>query len=182
MILIIDGYNLLFSGLYRAYARPSGRSKVPKTEYFLETARDKLITCLKQYNQSRKAGQYKIVVVFDNSTEREIYPSQKESSGIRIIFASPTADDTILNIAESYITNSSSLEVVTSDRDLRERLAVLGVKTIPVTEFIKDLFREPPSGNCGDETTCKESGEPAEKFRRLSPSEVEKWLKVFRND
>ncbi|HLD35366.1 MAG TPA: NYN domain-containing protein [Planctomycetota bacterium] len=166
MILLIDGYNLLFSGL--------GQSKDIKTNQ-LETLRDKLVTQLKSYNIRKK---HRVIAVFDGDKTNTHYPQEKESGGIRVAFSqgNATADEHIINLVASYIREKPQrrdLCVVTSDRALAGALISNHVKIISSEEFAAELTAK----NSNASPDLKE--DPIEKFTGLKPSDVPKWLKIF---
>ncbi|MEK7310212.1 MAG: NYN domain-containing protein [Planctomycetota bacterium] len=166
MILLIDGYNLIFSGL--------GQSDDTKPNY-LEILRDNLISQLKSYNTRKK---YRIIVVFDGDKANTHYPQEKESGGIRVVFSQDqtTADEHIINLVSSYIREKphrQDLCAVTSDLALAETLISNRVKIISSQEFAVELTVRDKN------TTPGLKDEPIEKFTGLKPSDVPKWLKIF---
>jgi predicted RNA-binding protein with PIN domain len=166
MILIIDGYNLLFSGL--------GQADTTKPNH-LETLRDNLVAQLKSYNIRKK---YRIIVVFDGDKAVSHYPQERESGNVRVVFSQgrTTADEHIINLVSAYIQDKprrSDVSAVTSDRALAETLGHR-VKVVSSQEFAVELLLKDKN----IPTTIKE--DPIEKFTGLKPADVPKWLKIFR--
>ena len=169
MILLIDGYNLTFSGL--------DQSKDIKHNQ-LEILRDNLVAQLKSYNIRKK---HRIIVVFDGDKTVSHYPQEKESGGIRVVFSqgNTTADEHIISLVASYIREKphrNDLCVITSDRALAETLRHNRVRIISSQEFAVELTAK----NSG--STMDKTGDPIEKITGLKPSDVSKWLKIFSKD
>jgi len=166
MILLIDGYNLLFSGL----AAPNNT----RSDY-LEKLRDNLVAQLKSYNTRKK---YRIIVVFDGDKANTHYPQEKESGNIRVVFSQgrSTADEHIINMVSSYVREKphrQDLCAVTSDRALAETLLSNRVRIISSQEFAVELLLK------GKDISADIKEDPIEKFTGLKPSDVPKWLKIF---
>ena len=178
-MLIIDGYNLIFSS-------PAIHKKRHASADFLEKAREHLIAQLEYYNTKKH---HRIIVVFDGKEGGHYNSRQKTASGIEIIFSAQdsSADEVIINLVAEYrsstacgapsywratsgATPGDPIGVVTSDRELAQTI-MKDAQVIPVNKFIREL-----SDKNGSET---DSGEPIEKLIGLSPADVPKWLKVF---
>jgi predicted RNA-binding protein with PIN domain len=177
MILLIDGYNLLFSGL--------GQSDGIKHDN-LEALRDNLVAQLKSYNTRKK---YRIIVVFDGDKANAYYPQEKESGNVRVVFSQNrmTADEHIINMASAHIQDKphrQDLCVVTSDRDLAGKLMADKIRIISSQEFAAELTarnRDTSSRNNRDSAAASPDlkDDPIEKFTGLKPADVPKWLKIF---
>lgn len=168
MILLIDGYNLIFTQPLRARA-----GFTPPDE--LETLRDNLVSQLQSYNIKKK---YRIIVVFDGDKANTHYPQERESGNIRVVFSQDksTADEHIINLVLSYVREKpqrQDLCAVTSDRALAEALRSNRVKIISSQEFAVELTVK------DKDTSPDLKDEPIEKFTGLKPSDVPKWLKIF---
>ncbi|MBI5778009.1 MAG: NYN domain-containing protein [Planctomycetes bacterium] len=166
MILLIDGYNLLFSGLNLS-------DNIKPNQ--LETLRDNLVAQLKSYNIKKK---YRIIVVFDGDKTVSHYPQERESGNVRVVFSPgrTTADEHIINLVSEYIQDKprrSDVCAVTSDRALAETLRNKRVKIISSQEFAVELLLKDKDIS----TDIKE--DPIEKFTGLKPADVPKWLKLF---
>lgn len=183
MILLIDGYNLIFTGL--------GQSAGPNHNQ-LEALRDNLVRQLKSYNLRKKL---RIIVVFDGDRTVNYYPQEKESGGVRTVFSqdNASADEHIINLAASYIKDKSGLagiSVVTSDRDLARTLEGLPtpgghrhsaqrIKVISSESFAAGLNDRHNGESDGPDGT-DEPQDPPEKLAGLNPADVPKWLKIFK--
>ena len=166
MILLIDGYNLIFSG----FASPDNT----RSDY-LERLRDNLVSQLKSYNIRKK---FRIIVVFDGDKTVSHYPQEKESGNVRVVFSQgqTTADEHIVNLVSSYIQEKphrQDLCAVTSDRALAETLISNRVKIISSQEFAVELTVR------NNSAAPELKDEPIEKFTGLKPADVPKWLKIF---
>ncbi len=166
MILLIDGYNLIFSG----FAAPNNT----RSDY-LEKLRDNLVSQLKSYNLKKK---HRIITVFDGDKTVSHYPQERESGNVRVVFSQgkSSADDLIINMTRSLLEEKprrQDLSVVTSDRALAETLRNKRVKIISSQEFTAELAGQ-------DKDSAPELSEEApEKFTGLKPADVPKWLKLF---
>jgi predicted RNA-binding protein with PIN domain len=201
MFLIIDGYNLIFSGLFHAekhlrqqFIRNIRDNEDPNNnaDYtspgFLGKARDNLIAQLKLYNTKRRL---KIIVIFDGDESIGYQSHQKESPDIEIIFSTKKskADNLIIDIVSYYKEDrfhnksNQTIRVVTSDRALTQTLRKSGVQIISANDFIRELFKTNQfrhhSISDGKKADMVLENEPIEKFIGLPQSEVEKWLKIF---
>ncbi len=102
-------------------------------------ARRRLVREVSSFCRSRGVEAIKAVVVFDGS------PGADEAAGrivggVRVVFAGPgsDADGRIVELA-STMAGEGGLLAVTSDRELRERLAEHGVRSIRSGEFRRML-------------------------------------------
>jgi predicted RNA-binding protein with PIN domain len=176
MLLIIDGYNLIFAGLFY----PQSSLKTDKINFkskdFLLKTRENLISKLKTYMASKK---YQIIVVFDgNKSPAPAGQShQKESPQIEIVFSGrgSTADEVIFQLISAR--PRESIKVVTSDKSLADTLKKsrpTGIEIISVSKFIREL-------SIPVRDTKYDEGEPREKFVGLNgnPGAVEKWVSAF---
>lgn len=121
MRILVDGYNLIGSdkGLTSA----------------LEPKRNQLIQKLSAY--SRERG-YPVTVVFDGWRGGWARESEQKSGGVQIIFSrlGEKADEVIKRLAKEW---GSGCVVVTSDRELRNRIEAHGAVSIHAGEFIARL-------------------------------------------
>ncbi|MEK7449106.1 MAG: NYN domain-containing protein [Planctomycetota bacterium] len=160
MLLIIDGYNLIF-----AY------QNLPDTPKSLEKARDNLLQVLTKYNLRR---QYQIIVVFDG---RESYTHKQTGlkivANIEVIFSARgvTADTVISDIVIRH-QQPKNITVVTEDRSLARAVLSNGAKTFKSGDFIDELRPTTPQPEMINEPQEKISG-VADKHQ------VEAWLKLF---
>lgn len=166
MILLIDGYNLIFSG----FATPDNTHSD-----YLEKLRNNLLSQLKSYNIRKK---FRIIVAFDGDKTIGHYPQEKESGGIRVAFSEgkTSADDLIISMAASLLEEKprrQDLCAVTSDRALAETLLGHRVKVISSEEFAAELTVR------NNSAAHELKDEPIEKFTGLKPADVPKWLKIF---
>jgi predicted RNA-binding protein with PIN domain len=189
MILIIDGYNLIFSTLWKKSIqnnKNSANDKSPDTSDSLEEMRNNLISRLKSYNIKRR---FNIIIVFDGDESIGYQSHQKQSPYIEIIFSTKKtkADNLIIDLVSDYSNyetpNQSPIHVVTSDRLLAHAVNKSGVQIKSANEFTKELFKisHVKHNAIVNDTTIGTTSEyePIEKLIGLQPSEVNGWLKVF---
>ncbi|MFH1228646.1 MAG: NYN domain-containing protein [Planctomycetota bacterium] len=164
-MLIIDGYNLIFS-------ETSATDKNPDS---LEKARLNLIRRIKEHNHKRKEH---IVIVFDGKSESDYPEKIREDNQIEIIFSQSgqSADEVILNIisASAY---PKTIELISSDRELTESAKKIGAKTCSAANFIEIISNR--TKNSRKPWEISRDDEPVEKAIGLSPDEAKAWLRIF---
>jgi predicted RNA-binding protein with PIN domain len=158
MPVIIDGNNLIGSS--------------PDIKLNDPDARIKIMHLLENYQDQKKNN---LVVVFDgepNPYSQNDFSKEK----IKVIypFYGNSADDEIKRLLDTY-TDFRDVVLVSSDSELKSFAKEKGAKIINSIEFYFELKR-----------TFRKSGLKAEKLKRinakLSKTEVDHWLKVFKDD
>jgi predicted RNA-binding protein with PIN domain len=149
MPLLVDGHNLIGQ-------MPDLRLDDPEDEA-------KLVARLRTY--AARTGR-RVTVVFDQGLpggrSRDL-----SGGGVEVVFASPgRSADGILREHIRQARDPRGLIVVTSDRAIAAAARARGARVIRAEEFAVQLNAPPPTVEAG----------PAE---RLSPEEVEEWLRVF---
>ena len=165
MLIVIDGYNLIFT--------VSSLEKYVRVDS-IEDARKRLISLLGQYKSSNK---YNIVLVFDSSQDDNITPSKVEIPGFEIMYAKygKDADTEIKNII-SLSQNPKDTLVVTNDNDIRKFVLKKGSNVIDSVNFYTQITKNLDS---------HKKPLPKEYRSKLNgPSETESkyWLDVFKNE
>ncbi|MCK5578798.1 MAG: NYN domain-containing protein [Planctomycetes bacterium] len=166
MLLIIDGYNLIFAN-----------HNLPSTPKSLEKARRNLIQMLGQYNH-KKQRKYQIIIVFDGR-DQVISKQVEQEAGtpIEIIFSPNdlTADMVIKDLAAKN-KHQKNITVITSDNELNQHLQPAGVYTIKSLDFIDEVKKTigiPPY-------TKEQITEPKEKITGVNDEhQVRAWLELF---
>ena len=162
MILIIDGYNLLFARKSRS--RETGQSN------FLEKSRETLLLLIETAIPENLYQ--KITIVFDGKTPSK---SIRKSSPISIIFSGEEkADELVIKIAKEE-SHPRKVTVVTSDREIIERLKPMGVKIIRSQDFIQEYLQLSVNSQDKQHTPALSK----RKLYGISPEEAEKWLEIF---
>lgn len=154
MHILVDGYNLIGSdrGL-------TGN---------LELKRNQLIQKLRAYSEQKE---YPVTVVFDGWRGGWGHESEQRTGAIRVIFSrlGEKADEVIKRLAKEL---GSGCVVVTSDREIRNRVESYGAVSIYAGEFIARL--ETPGGEAFDEPPEEDEVKARDKKgnpRRLSKTE-----------
>jgi predicted RNA-binding protein with PIN domain len=126
LVFLVDGYNLL-------HAAPQGELS---KEIVLEGQREELI---RQLQPLVRKGRVDVQVVFDGPITHRL---TKQTGGLTIVFASPSADAYIRQRIGANQQNPQ-LVVVTSDRkDIGEYARVCGVSWITSQEFWASLNKK----------------------------------------
>jgi len=122
---IIDGYNALFKikgKLKKQYQTREGFIQYIRTTKIARSARNK------------------ISLVFDGA-KAVSFKDKPSFSPINVVFSKDeTADDKIVKMARRQ-ENKREVIVVTDDREVQERVKILGCSAVPVTLFFKELTR-----------------------------------------
>jgi predicted RNA-binding protein with PIN domain len=122
--LVIDGYNFIFR-------------LAPDTEFKpgeIGRLRTALEAAVLRHGQSRGLRPW---IVYDGRRVGVSHAGARELEHLRVSYAEPPAeaDDMICQIAGQIRAEGRSVEVVTSDAGLAERLRELGVESLPVEAF-----------------------------------------------
>lgn len=156
MVLIIDGYNLLFEPSWN----PPGAN--------LEQQREFLIKKVIQYRKCRKYS--KIILVFDGqiSIQNNIYyePYNNYYSDFKIIYAldEGRADEKIIELAREM----NGVVAVSADHKIIRKVKAAHGKMLPPEEFIHEL-----------QNIFDPMEEIREKEHSCSDKEIKDWLKTF---
>jgi predicted RNA-binding protein with PIN domain len=158
MLLLIDGYNLLYSG----------RTWIKLNSIELQRERDRLVERLSLYRQAKPL---EILVVFDGwqggwSTEK-----RERRKGIELLFSriGEKADEVIKRLIRE---KGSGVMVVTSDREISNFANKLSVPVIPSEQFQERM--EPSTSARGkgeddveeEELRLKKKGAPRQLSKR----------------
>jgi predicted RNA-binding protein with PIN domain len=151
---IIDGYNALF-GL-----RPLLKNRARSREGFLL-----YIKTARPFGSIRN----KVTVVFDG--RQGIVSEQRHLSPLRVIFSKvDSADETIVRMVSRH-THPGEVIVVSDDRELCERVKLLGGRTVSVTEFFSSLTKK-------KKESIDEKPAPASKEGKAITDEMKKEWKI----
>ena len=153
MILIVDGYNLLFHSLWQTQG------------YTLEQKREHLIKEIAKYRSRYLKS--RIIIVFDGQSNIGPYNQHDFRHQIEIIYAvcSGKADEKIISLAE----NLTGVQVVTADREIIRKVRRRRALTTSPEQFIMDL-KHP---------NVRESKEREVPNSPMGEAEIEKWLNLF---
>jgi predicted RNA-binding protein with PIN domain len=158
--LIVDGYNLYFTGL-----RPGS------AEGDLEHARATVVDALAQHRAGRAV---KVIIFFDGGPAGKHMPRVQREKGMEIRFSEPVSDadeDIIRAVAQAP--NPAALRVVTSDAQIRKSVKEAGAQVIGAEEFAEEL-----SKRRGAQAPLPRD-EPRAKYVGPTPAEVDYWLRTF---
>ncbi len=156
VVLVVDGYNVIFSGEEFEDVLESKD---------LEAARNMLCARIAEMGHAEDA-----VVVFDGDIS-VVLPNKTRISSVRVVFSPSrsSADNEIEAILRRH-DNPAAVTVVTSDGALAEKARAARAKTMKVDKFLE-------VGSPGPRRT--ERPEPRVKFDGPDPEELRYWMRVF---
>lgn len=160
MTLIVDGYNLYFTGMH-----PDAQEK------HLQRIRTAVIDAIGKYCAGRSI---KAIIFFDGGPGGKHMPRVQRERGLEIRFSEPVGDadqDIMRAVAKSH--NPSEIRVVTSDRKIRQFVEREGATVISAQEFAAELNKIP------EDEEAPPPDEPRAKYSAPSQSEVNYWLRIF---
>lgn len=153
---LIDGYNLLFSGL---------RGRILRRE--LEAERNRLVHLIQSF--CRVSAQ-RAIVIFDHTRGAPVYgvPLRHNLGEVEIRYTTEdvTADEEIIAMLAAT-KDRTAWTVVTSDRAIAEAAEKGRFRVLPSPDFADDMAR-----------ALRGSGERGPE-RTLSRDEVDYWMKEF---
>jgi predicted RNA-binding protein with PIN domain len=164
MLIIIDGYNLIFAvpGL------DGGTKSVD-----IGAVRDDLISTLARYKSIKG---YEMKVVFDGSTTDSRHsPTHKHTiSGIEVIFSGTSSDaDTVIKKLASQWRDPGNIRIVTSDREIKDFVKRCGNTIIESKKFYNEVLKTVNiEKDSYSEPRCKLEG-------LSSQEEKDYWLSIF---
>lgn len=161
MLIIIDGYNLIFT----SPDLDGGAKSVD-----IGAVRDNLISLLDRYKSIKG---YEMKVVFDG---RHSLMHKRIISGIEVIFSGASSDaDTVIKKLASRQRDPGNICVVTSDREIKDFVVKkCGNMVIDSKKFYKEVL------DTVNEEKESYSGEPRSKFEGpSSQEEIDYWLSIF---
>ncbi|MCF6149272.1 MAG: NYN domain-containing protein [Candidatus Kuenenia sp.] len=162
MLIIIDGYNLIFT--------------VPELEKHverncIEAVRDFVISILSQYRQEKH---YDIIVVFDGTYSETSLPRKLLCGGIRIIYSKTgvNADTEIMNIT-SQLRNPKDVCIVTYDNEIKRHVKKCGCQIMDPKSLYREMYDVLYKEN------DKKSTEPESKLKGPTEADAKSWKGVF---
>ncbi|TVM03136.1 MAG: hypothetical protein CV087_06695 [Candidatus Brocadia sp. WS118] len=164
MLIIIDGYNFIFT--------------VPALEKHveinrIEPMRDYIISLLSKYKEKKK---YDITVVFDGNYTQATLPKKQIYSGITVIYSKSgiNADTEIKNIT-TLCQNPNDVYIVTYDNEIKRHVKRCGCHIIEPKAMYREILEilTPGEKNTSDE--------PEDKQKGPSEDNAKYWTDVFKN-
>jgi predicted RNA-binding protein with PIN domain len=154
--VFVDGYNLLF-------AEPDLRLLLDSAG--LDVARERLLAAVGLHATMRSIP---VVVVFDGSPEVVGAAREETVHGVRCVYSTGQgkADRRLLLLLDEERDPSTCL-VVTSDREVRTGARHRGAKVQTATAFWREISQRPSAEK------------PGSREGRLSPREVDEWMRYF---
>lgn len=149
---IIDGYNALFK------IRPLLKKQYQTRDGFIQYIR---------VSQPFGSSRNRVSIVFDGSSD-VVDEKRPPSPPIDVIFTKyETADAMIVRMAKRGSQPGETI-VVTDDREVKEKVKLLGCSTLSVLEFFKELTHiERPPEKDKPEPNSKEGKRITEELKRI---------------
>ncbi len=165
MIYLIDGHNLI------------GQNRIPGIDIHQEDDEARLVAWLRARQPHLGA---RMVVVFDGGIPggRSLNLS---GGGVDAIFAAQRRSDadTVILQRVRRAARPQDLVVVTNDTALRNKAQRLGAQGMRVDVFLERLQRPSPRHRAPQEQSPLEDEDPRKENPRLSPEELEAFLRLF---
>jgi predicted RNA-binding protein with PIN domain len=163
MPLIVDGYNVIFTGGRRAVRYESGECERLRTE---------LLERLERYGELTGED---ITVVFDGGPGGAHLARHQWFGGLEVIFSDPDsdADEEIKRLVRES-TGARDLRIVTDDRELSQYVRRFRARVSAPGELLGKMER---AEKRGDERS--DEADPACKFTGPAPHEVDDWVEIF---
>ncbi|MDR4506958.1 MAG: NYN domain-containing protein [Candidatus Brocadiaceae bacterium] len=165
MVIIIDGYNLIYS--------------VPELEKYvevhrIESVRNHVVSLLSKYQEEKP---HTITIVFDGTYSDTVLPRKQIFSGITVIYSKTgvNADTAIKNIV-NLCQNPNDVYVVTYDNDIKRHVKKRGCHIINPKTLYKEIL-----GLLNKNGTRIPSDEPRGKLDGPSEKDARYWIEVFKN-
>lgn len=126
MHYIVDGYNLFF--------------RIENQVLPLDQKRETFIESLSYEISTLKLN---VTLIFDSGmTHQESFPTKKQLEGLEVIFSPQglSADEYILELLDYQKSHTET--IVTSDRELAQKVKFLGGKTQTIESFLKMILHK----------------------------------------
>ncbi|MCF6155421.1 MAG: hypothetical protein E3K36_09245 [Candidatus Brocadia sp.] len=164
MLIIIDGYNFIFT--VPALEKHVGINRI-------EPVRDYIISLFSKYIEAKH---YDVIVVFDGNYTQAALPKKQTCCGITVIYSKSgvNADTEIKNIT-SHCQNPRDVYIVTYDNDIKRHVRKCGCHIIEPKAMYKEILEILNK----DKKTA--SDEPQGKREGPSEDDARYWKEVFKN-
>ncbi len=164
MLLLVDGYNLYYTGLHEYGRKPD-----------LEKARNKVTQLVCRYCQAKG---WRAIIFWDGAPAGGFMARAEFREGVEARYSPPRSDaDTEIKGYISGYPDPRQLHLVTSDREIQRFAVASGVKWTASRAFISEateLLEQDKTDGCGNE--------PQEKLDGPGGDELDYWMKVFRKE
>src|SRR3989304_7975517 len=163
MLIIIDGYNLIFT--------------VPELERHVKTnniepVRDHVISLLSKYKEKKRC---EVILVFDGNYTEASLPKKQTHAGITVIYSkSGISADTEIKTITSHCQNPKDVSIVTYDNDIKRHVKKCGCPIIEPKAMYKEIM------GVLDEDKKIKSDEPDSNRNGPSETDAKYWKDVFK--
>ncbi len=164
MLIIIDGYNFIFT--VPALEKHVGINRI-------EPVRDYVISLFSKYKAEKH---HDIIIVFDGNYTQASLPRKQTYFGVTVIYSKSgiNADTEIKNITD-LCQNPGDAYIVTYDNDIKRHVKKCGCHIIEPKALYKEILE------ILDKDKKNISDEPEEKQKGPSEDDAKYWKGVFKN-
>lgn len=164
MLIIIDGYNFIFT--VPALEKHVGVNRIGPV-------RDYITSLFSKYKEKKR---YDVIVVFDGNYTQAALPKKQTCSGITVIYSKSgiSADTEIKNIT-SLCQNPNDVYVVTYDNEIKRHVRKCGCHIIEPKAMYKEILE------ILNLDKKKSSDEPEGKQKGPSEDDAKYWMDVFKD-
>mgnify|MGYP003460477907 FL=1 len=164
MLIIIDGYNFIFT--VPALEKHVGINRI-------EPVRDYIISLFSKYKEEKH---YDVVVVFDGTHTQTTLPKRQTYAGITVIYSRSGIDaDTEIKNITSLCQNPKDVHIVTYDNDIKRHVRKCGCHIVEPKAMYKEIL------GTLNKDTGNTSGEPEGKRKGPSEDDAKYWKDIFVN-
>jgi predicted RNA-binding protein with PIN domain len=164
MLIIIDGYNFIFT--VPALEKHVGINRI-------EPVRDYIISLFSKYKEEKH---YDVVVVFDGTHTQTTLPKRQTYAGITVIYSRSGIDaDTEIKNITSLCQNPKDVHIVTYDNDIKRHVRKCGCHIVEPKAMYKEIL------GTLNKDTGNTSGEPEGKRKGPSEDDAKYWKDIFIN-
>lgn len=164
MLIIIDGYNFIFT--VPALERHVGTNRI-------EPVREHIISLFSRYKEVKR---YDVIVVFDGNYTQAALPKKQTYSGIIVMYSrSGISADTEIKNLTSLCQNPGDVHIVTYDNEIKRHVRKCGCHIIEPIAMYREIMETlaPGEKNISDE--------PEDKRKGPSKEDAKYWKDVFKD-
>ncbi|MCC7210774.1 MAG: hypothetical protein E3K40_02715 [Candidatus Brocadia sp.] len=164
MLIIIDGYNFIFT--VPALEKHVGINRI-------EPVREHIISLFSRYKEVKR---YDVIVVFDGNYTQAALPKKQTYAGVTVMYSrSGISADTEIKNLTSLCQNPGDVHIVTYDNEIKRHVRRCGCHIIEPIAMYREIMEilTPGKKNISDE--------PEDKQKGPSKDDAKYWKGVFKD-